>query len=165
MNGTEQADDGADHVDGLDDDGSNVVVVDPDDYQRTKKLESIHKARNRVRRVRNEKPMSANSQEWRGYHTKLAEAVADYGTELLPILEDAIEHGDMTPDDLAIDDVDDLTVIAYVRFDGRIPDHEAQSVDVANPDKAMAVFRHLDRLLRKLGLGLELKQDRGPAQI
>jgi len=143
-------------------DEKNVFVVDPDDYQKTRKLKAINDAKDYVRKRRKETPETASSKEWGGIHLRNAEAVAMYGNELLPLIEDAVDQGILEEEDL---ETQFCSVREFIAYDGRVPDHENEELLDAKPQIYMAFYRQLERIQRKLGLGLELREDKGPASI
>jgi hypothetical protein len=150
------------------DEETNVFVVDPEEYQQTKKLQSIHKARERVRQVRSDDPGVATENEWEGYHARLARAVADYASEMMVLIEEGIEKGVLDESDLIVETPKGaIHIREFVTFDG------ADTINLSKGDKpksaksgiSMAIYRQLDRILNDLGLGLEFGEDKGPAQI
>lgn len=154
---------------------TNYLVVDPDDYQRTKKLESIHKARQEVLNVRNNRMDLIN--EYKGmagpnrngvdiYGVKLGKTVAQYGSELLPLIEDGLRNGAVDEKHLEVSlgqDSTDMDIIAYIKADGRIQ-YDGELICPPGPNH-LAIYRQLDRIQRELGLGLELEEQKGPAEI
>jgi hypothetical protein len=147
------------------DEENNVFVVDPDDYQKTRKLKAINDAKDHVQKLRQDMPPRANKKEWSGIHARIAEAVAMYGSELMPLVEDALDRGILEEDDL---ETEYCSVKEFVHFNGRLADSvsdEEIELEHAKPVHYMTVYRQLDRIQRKLGLGLELQEDKGPAEI
>lgn len=153
---------------------SQYLVVDPDDYQKTKKLELIHSSKSDVLKVRR-KRMSLIREyhnEFRGkegldmYTQRLAQAVSQYGSELLPLIEEAKSNGTLTNDDLEVTLTPvegSFELIYFIQMDGRVRiDDEPQVPPEAT---VMSVYRQLDRIQRKLGLGLDIVEDKGPAEI
>jgi len=143
-------------------DESNVFVVDPDDYQKTRKLKAINDAKDYVRKRRQDAPETARPDEWQGIYHRTSEAVAMYGSELLPLIEDALDQGILEEDDL---ETEHGSLKEFVTFDGRVADHDKEELVDAKPHIYMAFYRQLERIQRKLGLGLELQEDKGPASI
>lgn len=140
-----------------------LFVVDPDEYQETQKLKAISDTKKQFRKMRNSRPNTAKRDDWQGIRAREAEAVALYGSELLPIIEDAIDQGLLSENDLDIEYVD-TDVRSFVMYDGRTVDENGET-QKPNPQRTMAVYRQLNRIQRKLGLGLELQEDKEPAQI
>jgi hypothetical protein len=140
----------------------NVFVVDPEDYQKTRKLKAINDAKDYVRKRRKDEPEVAGQSEWQGIHYRNAEAVAMYGNELLPLIEDAIEQGTLEENDL---ETRHGHIREFIAYDGQIPDHEKEEMKDPDPTVYMTFYRQLQRIERKLGLGLELQEEKEPASI
>jgi hypothetical protein len=152
----------------------NVLVVDSDDYQKTKKLKLINKAKEEAISLRHDREDAidylGDSFERRGldtYHMKLAQTVALYGSELLPLIEDGLEKGALEEDDTTTRKLPHQTrgldVVAFVQRDGRISNGDETKWP---PEPlTLAIYRQLERIERKLGLGLDLEEDKGPANI
>jgi len=154
---------------------ANLFVVDPDDYQKTKKLELIHKSKQEVLKVRNSRmKLIEQYQDLSGrnqtgldiYQVKLAKTISQYGSELLPLIEESLENGTIEDNDLKVSlgsNRTDMNVIKYIMNDGRI--HHGGELTCPPDPNHLAIYRQLDRIQRKLGLGLELEEDKGPAEI
>ena len=77
-----------------------IVVVDPDDYQKTQKLKAIEEAKKEYRKHnRNKGQILAEFDEyWKdaigAYQSERAMRLAEYGTELMPLIEEGLEKGD-----------------------------------------------------------------------
>jgi len=140
----------------------NVFVVDPDDYQKTRKLKAINDSKQHFRDLQESKPNTAGSKEWQGVHSRMAEAVALYGSELLPLIDDAIEKGILSESDL---NTQHGSIREFIQFDGRFPDHDKQELKDPRPIVFKEVYRELNHIERKLGLGLEMQEDKGSAEI
>lgn len=151
----------------------NVFVVDPDNYQKTKKLEIIHSTKQEVLNVRNSRseliPELAENFQGRGidtYQRKLSKAVAQYGSELLPLIEEGLANGTLEEDDLTTElspEHAKMDVLTFIKMDGQVK-YKDDLMFLPEPN-SLAVYRQLDRIQRKLGLGLELQEDKGPASI
>jgi hypothetical protein len=160
----------------IEDDESGYLVVDPDNYQRTKKLESIYKTKQKILEVRNNrgdiiKDMNDNfgSSSRTGldmYESKLGKVVAQYGSELLPLIEEGSSKGTLSERDLVASVSEerlDIDVVRFVKYDGRVKyKDELQYLPEAN---SLAVYRQLERIQRELGLGLNLEEQKGAAEI
>lgn len=147
----------------IEDDENSYLVVDPDDYQQTRKLKAINDAKDRVRELRKDRPISTTAEGgWQGLHNRTAEAVAMYGSELLPIIEDALEKGALQKKDL---ETPHGSLETFIHCEGRLPNHEKEELREPSPIVYMAFYRQLERVQRRLGLGLELQENRGPATI
>ena len=141
----------------------NVVVVDPDDYQKTKQLEGINRAKEAVRKAREEKPLRANQDEWDGIHARTAERVSDYARELWPLIQKAKEEGLIEESDL---EAATIEISKFMFSNGRVPETpEEDEWRRASESEYMAIYTQLSIIEDKLGLGLELETDKGPAEI
>lgn len=155
------------------DEEGRLYVVDPEDYQQTKKLESIHKARERVRKVRADDPGRTSRKEWKAYHARLSRAVADYANEMMVLIEHGIENGVLDEDAMIIETPKGpLNLRNFVLFDGADTTkvkkgkvEEGNQAPSAKPGMSMLVYRRLDKILNELGLGLEFDEDKGPAEL
>jgi len=157
------------------DDETSYFVVDPDDYQKTKKLEIIHNSKREITRLRKNKDsiIVEYNKEYREansghttYKASLAQAVAQYGSELLPLIEEARDNGILDESDLTTrigPEFQELDVISFIEMDGRVK----KEGELERPPEAntMSIYRQLDRIQQKLGLGLEIEEDKGPAEI
>jgi hypothetical protein len=173
--------------------GRDLYVLDPEDYQRTKKLQSIHKCRKAVIEYRQKKyeilreledhyaPVADTKKE---YNAELATKVAQYGLELEPLLEKAVRKDVLTKEAVKMDFLpEEQTFNDYIINDGKrkekaevehepsgpFPDPGPKSKDyvvkVPSEGVSLNVFRQLDKNRNALGLGLDFEEDRGPAQI
>ena len=141
------------------DEPAKLYVADPEDYAKTRKLKALNDAKEHVRKVRNNRPNTANTNEWKGMGSRLSEAVASFGHELLPLLDEAENVG-------IIDDPEYVTAAFFKEIDVRhfiMLDGSLRSKDgeVYQPPavESMAVYRQLQRLERTLGLGLKLESE------
>ena len=150
----------------------SIVVVDPDDYQKTQKLKAINEAKKESRRYKREKTeiLQKLEESWRNpeeaYESERGMRLAEYGTELMPLIEEGLEKGALTEEDMKCsrllgDGSREIDVREVVRTKGQT-DGEMEPIPVINSDE---VYRQLERIERKLGLGLELETDKGPAEI
>jgi len=154
------------------DEDAEVYVSDPEEYLKTRKLKLINRAKERVHETR-ENRLEYTEYEFSGvwyetYHTDLAEAVAGYGNELLPIAKGAVEKGALSQSDLEkpntpFDEARLVSLEVFVILEGRIPeDGEAHPPE---PPITMGYYRQLQTIERKLGLGIELEEQIGPAEL
>jgi hypothetical protein len=150
----------------------NVLVVDPDDYRKTQKLKAINEAkrefkeinRNHTELYREMKETWSNPKE--ALRRKRAHALASYGSELLPLIEEGLETGALSEDDLMASlggGRIDMEIRKIVRQDGHLDIREER--EPLPRTNCMEVYRQLERIERKLGLGLDLEEDKGPANI
>ncbi len=159
---------------------NNVVVVDPDDYQKTQKLKAIDRAKKEYKKVKRNKTEEVEKLErWQNpleaYRSIRARRLADYGSELLPLLEEAIESGTLEESDLTCDlgrGNSSVKVDRFVRNGGNVYEDDGLTLPRTDGEFGPApliicdsVYRQFERLERKLGLGLELEENKGPAEI
>ncbi|MFB9324220.1 hypothetical protein [Cryptosporangium minutisporangium] len=150
----------------------SIVVVDPDDYQKTQKLKAINEAKKEYRRYKRQKTeiLQKLEENWRNhqeaYEAERAMRLAEYGTELMPLIEEGLEKGALTEEDMKCslgDGFREVDIRKVVRNGGWIfKDGETEPIPTLNSDE---VYRQLERIERKLGLGLELETDKGPSEI
>lgn len=156
----------------LEEETDNIVVVDPDDYQKTKKLQSIQEAKDHfkeVKRNKNELKLELKDQ-WsnydEAYRDMRARAVADYASEMIPLVEAGLESNSLSEDDLIASlgpKKYDIDIRHVAGQGGKISvDSKVKPLPAPNCDE---IYRQLERIERKLGLGLELEENKGPAQI
>lgn len=146
-------------LENTDGEDAKLYVADPDDYAKTRKLKALADAKAHVRKVRKDRPGTATDDEWKNLNIRLAEAVASYGHELMPLLEEAKENGVIGDDDLDLGIRGGTSVGQYIVADGRIEERDANRFEPAPPHVAMAVYRRLQKIERKLGLGLSLHEE------
>ena len=156
----------------------SILVVEPDDYRKTQKLKAIQDAKdkyreftlNRSERFRELDDTWANPKE--AMKNEEATSLAMYASELLPLIEEGLDTGTLSEEDLKVEtdeltssiiDKSEMDIREIVDLQGQIwVDDERQSI----PRKYQKrVYRQLERIERKLGLGLELEENKGPAEI
>jgi hypothetical protein len=146
-----------------------IFIADPEDYQKTKKLEAIHKAKQKVSEHRMNRTEITNEyydmeyQETGAevYRYQLAQLVSLYGSELLPMIEDGLRKDVLNKNDMKATKMIDIRSV--VTQEGKIKKNG--EFQFLTPQDSMMVYRQLERIQRKLGLGLELEEDEGPAKI
>ena len=144
----------------LDDEVDNMIVVDPDDYQKTKQLQAINEAKEAVREMRREKPLTASTKKWDGFHTRMSERVSDYGREMWTLINKGKEKGILEESDT---EAATIEISEFIFANGAVQDGDEYRT--AKEAEYMAVYTQLTVIEDKLGLGLELEEDKGPAQI
>ena len=155
----------------------SIVVVDPDDYHKTQKLKAINEAKKEYRRYKRQRSeiLQKLEEKWmnpeEAYHSERSMRLAEYGTELMPLIEEGLEKGALTEEDMKCSLGHGFREIGFREIDvrevvtngGRIfEDGEMEPIPTLNSDE---VYRQLERIERKLGFGLELETDKGPAEI
>ena len=150
----------------------SIVVVDPDDYQKTQKLKAINEAKAEYKKYKRQKTEILQNLEetWlnprEAYDSERAMRLAEYGTELMPLIEEGLEKGALTEEDVKCslgNGFREVDIREVVTNGGRIfKDGEMEPMPTLNSDE---VYRQLERIERKLGFGLELETDKGPAEI
>ena len=150
----------------------SIVVVDPDDYQKTQKLKAIDEAKKEYREYKRNKNQIVPElrENWinpeEAYNSERAMRLAEYGTELMPLNEEGLEKGALAEEDMKCSlgvGFREVDIRKIVTNGGRISkDGEFKPIPTLNADE---VYRQLERIERKLGFGLELETDKGPAEI
>jgi len=161
-----------------DEESSNILVVDPEDYSKTRKLKSIQEAKDHYKSFiveenewnRKLKGQYKNPKE--SYNRQRAEALAMIGSELLPLIERGIEKGGLSDSDMKLEtdkdlwssfDGRDIDIRGIIETEGRIVDDgEVRYLPRYYQQK---IYRQFERIEQKLGIGLELEEDKGPAEI
>jgi predicted DNA-binding protein YlxM (UPF0122 family) len=158
-------------------DEPSLYVVDSENYQKTKKLEAIYRAKQEVMKVRRNRHDLIDKlgdryseQGIEVYKHKLAQAVAEYGSELLPIVEDIAEVGGIEEEDVMVNCLSaqgKVTIGQFIDLDGKVPDQSGERTTTKSPreDDIMRFYRQLGRIQRKLGLGLDIEEESQPAEI
>ena len=145
---------------GLDDEVDNMIVVDPDDYQKTKQLQAINEAKEAVKEMRREKPLTGKKREWDGFHSRMSERVSDYGREMWTLINKGREKGILKESDIEVGTID---ISEFIFANGAVQDGDRYRT--AKEAEYMAIYTQLTVIEDKLGLGLELEEDKGPAEI
>jgi hypothetical protein len=151
-------------------DDTTVVVTDSENYGETQRLKQIYKLRSKVQDLKmNKNELSkeyddywSNRRGWEIFEEDLAGTVALYGSELLPLFN-SIEQ--ITEEDykVTISKGKSVDIRLFVDKDGnRVNDGQVE----AYPSLfSMAVYRRLNKLVEKSGLGLETESETEPASI
>lgn len=143
-------------VEAPDSEDAELLVVDPEDYNKTQRLKEIHRARENVLDVARDLPGRAPTKEHDEANYQIAKAVSMYVLELEPIVQEAIQHDALSEEDIQLTsdyDTKDHPHKDIFQFAFRF----GQSND-GYPHRAvsMQVLRKANDLMRKLGLELEL---------
>ena len=150
----------------------NILVVDPDDYRKTQKLKAINEAKKELKEInRNHTELYRELKEtWsnpkEALRRKRAHALASYGSELLPLIEEGLDAGALSESDLTVSMEEGrmgTDIRRIVKQDGHIDTQEGRKPLPRH--NCMEVYRQLERIERKLGLGLDLEENKGPANI
>jgi hypothetical protein len=122
-------------------------ILDPGDYNQNQRLKEIHTARQEVRKVLGDMKSQGTRREHDIQHTRLAEAVAFYGHELLPMMDEADWTHEFTETGHPPEDVRD-----FIYHMGRFPETEAPYTP---KHLTMSVFARLNEFAREIGLGAD----------
>ena len=151
--------------------GAKIIIADPDDYAKTQRIKELHQAKNRVSEIRNQRANLileyGNNFADDGidvYNRTLGRAVASYGTELLPMIEAGVEAGILDDEDTELQSMES-DIYDFIRYDGRLVDHENEKIEDLPEPVTMGVYRRFQRLQHKLGLSFEIEKQKGPARI
>lgn len=162
------------HVDddALDDDEPPALrATDPDDYQRTRRLKEIHDAKREVQKTlrQRHKLIVELGENFAGkgtdtYERHLAQTVAYYGDELLPLLREARDKGALDADDVtfqatAVGRANETNITFFVETGGYVTDDDGNP-EIATEVDSRKAYRTLNTLARKVGLGLDLETAR-----
>lgn len=123
-------------------------VLDPGDYNQSQRLKEIHRARKNVREALSDTTAGrAPVKEHTHTHLKLAEAVAFYGYELMPLMDDAGWSSEL-PESFPWDDVRQfITSLGHLSEQDYPPKYAS-----------MVVFGELNKFTREIGLGADLDE-------
>lgn len=138
-----------------------VFVIDPDDYAKTRKLKAIADAKEHVWKLRRNRDDVMTKTKHSNRQDRIAQAVAGYGTLLLPLIEGGLEKGAIESDMLVINQFD---IRGFVEYEGALPTDDDE-LEIASVPEAMKIYRRLEAIERELGLGLEINEETKPAQI
>jgi len=151
-------------------DDTTVVVTDSENYGETQRLKQIYKLRSKVQDLKmNQNELSkeyddywSNRRGWEIFEEDLANAVALYGSELLPLFYsiDQISEEDYK---VTVSEGNSVDIRFFVDKDGM---RKNEGEVGAYPSLfSMSVFRRLNELVEKSGLGLETESETEPASI
>jgi hypothetical protein len=157
----------------IDEDVDNVIVVDSDEYRKTQKLRSIQDAKDHFTDLRQNRSdrLDDLSSDWQNYHDvyeeELATAISLYVSELMPLIEEALSTEALDEQELHIS----TARAPYHTIDIREVARKSGKAHIGGEEMfvpapvCQQVYRQSERLERKLGLGLDLEPDKGPAEI
>lgn len=154
-------------VEETDSEEATIMVADPEDYQKSKKLKAIHQSKKRVREVLQNKHKIMHEVDIRQrthWQTTFANAISMYGLELMPLVEDAMERGVIEKDDLDVDSVEP-NIHTFIEIGGGVVDDDTGETRPPEQWEGMNYYQQLQRIERKLGLGLDLEEEQTPAEI
>ena len=154
-------------IEQTDSEEATIMVADPEDYQKSKKLKAIHESKKRVREVLQDKRkiMEQVRREQRTHwRSTFADAISMYGLELMPLIEEAMRKGVIEEDDLDAGPMEP-DIQTYVDVGGAVVDDDTGEMRPPKQWEGMNYYQQLQRIERKLGLGLELEEEQTPAEI
>ncbi len=138
---------------------TELLVVDPEDYNRTQRLKEIHRARENVLDTVSNAPGRATSTKHHEHDYQVGKAVSMYVLELEPLIRKAIDAGALDEDLITFPaerksgETEFDTIFDFAFCFGK--------TEKGDPHRAlsMMVFRHANRIMMELGLELELDAD------
>lgn len=151
-------------------DDTTVVVTDSENYGETQRLKQVYNLRSNVQELVMNKHQLAKEYDdhWGNkmgheiFTENLANTIALYGSELLPIF-DSIEQISEEDYNVTITKDKSVDIRLFVDKDGmRAKDGEVEAYPTLF---SMAVFRRLNELVEKSGLGVETESETEPASI
>jgi hypothetical protein len=154
-------------VEQTDEEEANIMIADPDDYQKSKKLKAIHDTKKRVRKVlqnRHQIKEEVGRHQRQHFRATLGDAVAMYGLELMPLIEEAIDEDILSEDDLDAGPMEP-NVQLFVDIGGAVMDDDSGEARPPKKWESMNYYQQLQRIQRELGLGLDLEEEQSPAEI
>jgi len=154
-------------VENTDPEEATIMVADPEDYQKSKKLKAIHESKKRVREViknKHEIHEEVNVGGMKHFRGKLGDSIAMYGLEMMPLIEEAMRKDVIKEADLDVGPVEpDLRT--FVDIGGGVVDDDTGETRPPLQWEGMNYYQQLQRIERKLGLGLDLEEEQTPAEI
>lgn len=152
-----------------------VVVVDSDNYRETQKLKAIQECKDHFRetnrneiRIKNSLSIPKSSKgEEKHFRRCLTGAIVDYISELIPIVEEAKQNGTIIESDIEFTPSQinrTATLKDLARVNGMISVDES-TTERLTPNDCRTLYRQCETIERKMGLGLDLEEDKGPAEI
>ena len=154
-------------VENADSEEATIMVADPEDYQKSKKLKAIHESKKRVREViknKHEIHQEVNVGNMKHFRGKLGDSIAMYGLEMMPLIEEAMRKEVIGEEDLDAGPMEpDLRT--FVDVGGAVRDEDTREMRPPKQWEGMNYYQQLQRIERKLGLGLDLEEEQTPAEI
>jgi hypothetical protein len=133
------------------DDPDPVDFLDPDEYTQSRRLKTIHDARDDVRDALDDIPDLARPKEHKAARDNLARAVAAYGHELLPLMDRA---------DWSHEFGDGKRVNSVRHFVYSMGHPDTLGFDEETPvPVSMTVFARLNEFVAEVGLGADLDEN------
>lgn len=154
-------------VEQTDSEEATIMVADPEDYQKSKKLKAIHESKKRVREVIENKFEIVNEVRKGGkphWRATFGNAIAVYGLEMMPLIEEAMRKGVIDESDLDAGPMEP-NIQVFVDVGGAVHDDDTGEVRPPEQWEGMNYYQQLQRIERKLGLGLDLEEEQTPAEI
>jgi hypothetical protein len=143
-------------VDELDDDQDEKIeadpteILDPADYNQNQRLKEIHQARKEVRKALEETTTGrATDNEHVTTHNRLAQTVAFYGHELLPLMDKAEWSHEFK---------DGHTVTSVREFITRLGRYPGADWPYTPKPVSMEIFARLNEFAAEVGLGAQLDE-------
>jgi hypothetical protein len=138
----------------------DAVVTDPEDFNRQQRFKEIHDARQRVTEFLSQMEMPEKGGGT--YHlreaTRLSYLVSLYIMELEPlIVQSNINDSELLADNLACD-----SLLQFANSMGVKPG-ENQNEQTPTPQEVMLYFSAANRFFARVGMDLELTEDKGDA--
>jgi hypothetical protein len=136
---------------------NQIRVLDSKQYTQYRRLEQIHDAREDVRAIRQKAHESVHEDRkftQQDYKRYVAEMVVDYGIELEPIMvKNDFGFLEREPPDF------DVTISDLLDSGGKV---NGEYVPVGT---SRWVKRQLDRFMAEVGIGIDVEDDKEPAEI
>ena len=154
-------------VENADSEEATIMVADPEDYQKSKKLKAIYESKKKVREVLHNK-WQIKEEVGRNHHkhwrATLSDALVMYGLELMPVIERAMREGVIQEEDLDAGPMEQ-DIQTFVDVGGAVRDEDTGDMRPPLQWEAINYYQQLQRIEQKLGLGLDLEEEQTPAEI
>lgn len=135
------------------------TVEDPEAYNRTQRFREIHDARQRVADAITDMETGRRGSGFQvSSAAEIGKALAVYITELEPLIrQSTYEWGEIIPDDVGYSDLRE-----YRSNLGQLKENDKER-QAPNPYHAVKTFAAVNRVYADLGMGLEVREDKGDA--